>query len=74
VERLCCYLARPAVAEGRLSLTPQGRVHYTLKTLSRDGTTHVGFEPLDFTARLAVLVPDQSSPQTMAVVKGQGSA
>jgi hypothetical protein len=40
-----------------LSLTPQGRVHYTLKTPYRDGTTHVVFEPLDFMARLAALVP-----------------
>ena len=42
---------------GRLSLTPQGRVRYTLKTPYRDGTTHVVFEPLDFMARLAALVP-----------------
>ncbi len=28
-----------------------------LKTPYRDGTTHVIFEPLDFIARLAVLVP-----------------
>jgi hypothetical protein len=28
-----------------------------LKTPSRDGTTHVIFEPLDFIARLAALVP-----------------
>jgi phage terminase large subunit-like protein len=29
----------------------------TLKTPYRDGTTHVMFEPLDFMARLAALVP-----------------
>ena len=57
VERLCCYIARPAVAAGRLSLTAQGLVRYTLKTPCRDGTTHVIFEPLDFIARLAALVP-----------------
>lgn len=51
------YITRPALAEGRLSLTPQGRVRYTLKTPYRDGTTHVVFEPLDFLARLAALVP-----------------
>jgi hypothetical protein len=43
--------------ERRLSLTPQGRVRYTLKTPYRDGTTHVVFAPLDFIARLAALVP-----------------
>jgi hypothetical protein len=57
VERLCRYIARPAIAEGRLSLTTQGQVRYTLKTPYRDGTTHVVFEPLDFMARLAALVP-----------------
>ncbi len=57
VERLCRYIARPAVATGRLALTAQGLVRYTLKTPHRDGTTHVIFEPLDFIARLAALVP-----------------
>jgi hypothetical protein len=57
VERLCRYIARPAVATGRLALTAQGLVRYTLKTPYRDGTTHVVFEPLDFLARLAALVP-----------------
>jgi hypothetical protein len=32
-------------------------VRYTLKTPYRDGTTHRVFEPLDFIARLAALVP-----------------
>jgi len=50
-------LNTPAVAEKRLSLTPHGNVRYQLKTPYRDGTTHVIFEPLDFIARLAVLVP-----------------
>lgn len=43
--------------EKRLSLTPNGNVRYQLKTLYRDGTTRVIFEPLDFIARLAALVP-----------------
>ena len=49
------HITRPALATGRLALTPQGRVRYTLKTPCRDGTTHVVFEPLDFIARLAAL-------------------
>ena len=57
LERLCRYIARPAVSEKRLSLTPNGNVRYQLKTPYRDGTTHVLFEPLDFIARLAALVP-----------------
>ena len=32
-------------------------MRYQLKTPYRDGTTHVLFEPLDFLARLAALVP-----------------
>ncbi len=38
-------------------LPPSGDVRYQLKTPYRDGTTHVIFEPLDFMARLAALVP-----------------
>ena len=57
VERLCRYIARPAVSEKRLSLTSTGKVRYELKTPYRNGTTHVIFEPIDFIARLAALVP-----------------
>jgi len=74
MERLCRYIARPAVVTERLSLTRQGDVRVALaalahpavaafvhpctsKTPYRDGTTHVVFQPLDFIARLAALVP-----------------
>ena len=57
VERLCRYIARPAICAKRLSLTSTGKVRYELKTPFRNGTTHVIFEPLDFIARLAALVP-----------------
>jgi hypothetical protein len=57
LEWLCRYISRPAVSEKRLSLTPNGTVRYQRKTPYRDGTTHVIFEPLDFIARLAALVP-----------------
>lgn len=57
LERICRYVARPAVSEKRLALTRDGRVRYELKTPYNDGTTHVIFEPLDFMARLAALVP-----------------
>ena len=56
-ERLCRYVSRPAVAVPRLSLSSTGKVVYTLKTPYRDGTTQVAFEPVDFVARLAALVP-----------------
>jgi len=57
IERLCRYIARPAVSEKRLSLTANGKVRYELKTPYRNGTTHVIFEPIDCMARLAALVP-----------------
>jgi hypothetical protein len=56
-ECLCRYIARPAVATPRLSLSSTGKVVYALKTPYRDGTTQVAFEPVDFIARLAALVP-----------------
>jgi len=56
IERLCRYIARPAVSEKRLSLTGTGKIRYELKTPYRNGTTHVIFEPVDFVARLAALV------------------
>ena len=45
------------VATERLSVLADDRVLYALKNRWRDGTTHVAFEPADFVARLAALVP-----------------
>jgi len=47
LERLCRYIARPAMPTKRLSMTRNGQVRYELKTPWRNGTTHVIFEPLD---------------------------
>ena len=57
LERLCRTISRPALSQARLSLTPGGHLRYELNTPYRDGTTHVLFEPLDFIATLAALVP-----------------
>ena len=57
LERLLHYTARPPVSMDRLEQLPDGRLSYRLKTPWRNGTTHVIFEPLEFLARLAVLVP-----------------
>ena len=57
LERLCRYIARPAVSTKRLSLSRHGKVRYELKTPYDDGTTHVLFEPLHFISRLVALVP-----------------
>jgi hypothetical protein len=59
---LCRYIARPAVAVPRLSLSSTGKVVYTLKMPYRDGATQMAFvrgghPPVDFIARLAALVP-----------------
>ena len=57
LEQLCRYLLRPAVAQDRLRLTDDGRVVLQLKTAWSDGTSHLIFEPVDFLARLAALIP-----------------
>ena len=57
LDRLCRYVSRPAISEKRLALTSNGQVRYELKTPYRNGTTHVIFQPLDFIAKLAALVP-----------------
>ncbi|MDF1757222.1 MAG: transposase, partial [Legionellaceae bacterium] len=57
IERLCRYITRPAVSLKRLRLSETGKVIYELKNPYKNGTTHVVFEPLDFIARLAALVP-----------------
>ena len=57
LERLCRYIARPAVSSERMALTNRGNIRYTLKTPYRDGTTHILLEPLEFIARRAALVP-----------------
>ena len=57
LERVCRDMARPPIAEQRLSVDGDGLVVLELKRAFRDGTTHVLFEPQDFIARLAALVP-----------------
>ena len=57
LEKLCRYIARPAIANERLSTNERGQLIYRFKPPFRDGSTHVVLEPLDFIARLAALVP-----------------
>jgi hypothetical protein len=57
LEHLCRYAGRPAIAESRLSLRPDGRVAYALKKTWRDGSTHVVMEPQVLIERLLALVP-----------------
>ncbi len=57
LERLCRYVTRPPLALDRLSTEANGRIIYELKHPFKDGTTHFVFEPLEFLAKLAALVP-----------------
>ena len=50
-------MARGPLSNERLSIDGDGLVVHELKRPFRDGTTHCVFEPLDFLARLAALVP-----------------
>ena len=57
LERLARYAGSPPLATERLSRLPNGRLLYRLKRRWPDGTSHMIFEPLDFVAKLAALVP-----------------
>jgi hypothetical protein len=56
----------------RLSRSSTGKVIYTLKTPCRDGTTQVAFDPEDFIACLAALVPrTRAPPGTLPLFAGK---
>jgi hypothetical protein len=57
LEKLCRYIARPALAEDRLQLRPSGDILLRLKTPYSDGTSHLLFSGLEFVEKLAALVP-----------------
>ena len=57
LEKLCRYIARPAIAEERLKLLPSGDIVLKLKTKYSDGTSHLLFSGLEFIEKLAALVP-----------------
>jgi len=57
LERRCRYVARPPLALERLGRDGDGLVVHQLERPFGDGTTEFLFEPLDFLARLAALVP-----------------
>jgi hypothetical protein len=57
LEKLCRYIARPAIAEERLQMRPSGDILLRLKTPYSDGTSHLLFSGLEFVEKLAALVP-----------------
>ena len=57
LEQLCRYLLRPPLAQDRVQRRADGRVLVTLKTVWRDGTSHLLFEPIEFMEKLAAIIP-----------------
>ena len=57
IEKLCRYIARPAIALERLSVNQRGQVVYTLKKPYSDGTTNIVMTPIELLERLAAIVP-----------------
>lgn len=64
LERLCKYMARPALAAERLQRASDGRIVYRLRHRWRDGTSHLVFEPQELLGRLAALIPPPRAHQT----------
>ena len=46
LKHLCRYIAHPALAGDRMTLSKRGRVRYEFRRAWRDGTTRVELEPL----------------------------
>jgi hypothetical protein len=57
LEELLRYCARPQISDERLRTGADASILLRLKTPWKDGSTHVVYEPLDFVAKLAALVP-----------------
>ncbi|MBK6534624.1 MAG: transposase [Deltaproteobacteria bacterium] len=62
LERLCRYVARPAVCGGRVEQLEDGRVAYRLKHPRQGGETHRVMTGQEFMARLVALIPPPRSP------------
>src|SRR5690349_6105353 len=60
-ERLVRSCARPPFAQGRIELLPDRRVAYLLN-VPRRGRTHRVMTPMEWMARLAVLIPPPRIP------------
>ena len=58
-ERLCRYITRPPLAQGRLSITEDGNVLWKLRSPWRDGTSAFVFKPLAFIERLVAGSPSK---------------
>ena len=61
LERLGRYVARPALAGGRLLLVDADHLSLALKTPWSDGTRHLLLSPMELLEKLAALVPPPRS-------------
>lgn len=57
MERMCRYLARPPIAQERLTRRSDGSLRYEMKKAWRDGTHAIVLQPLDLIARLCAMIP-----------------
>ena len=57
LEKLCRYIARPAIANEQLSTNERGQVIYRFRQPFRDGCTHVVLDPLELMAHIHVRHP-----------------
>ena len=57
LEKICRYLARPALAQDRLSIANNGHIVYRFRKTWRNGKTAVVLDPMTFLSRLAAQVP-----------------
>lgn len=63
LEKLMRYGMRPAIANKRLSITPDGKVLLKLRKSYYTGQTQVQFEPVAFLRRLAAIIPPRRQNQ-----------
>ena len=57
LEKLCRHIARPAIANERLSTNDRGQVIYRFKQPFRDDSTRVVLDPLELMAHIHVRHP-----------------
>ena len=68
MERMCRYLARPPIAQQRLTRRSDGSLRYEMKKAWRDGTSAIVLAPFDFIARLCAIrvsLEPQSPPSSV---------
>jgi len=61
LERLCRYITRPPLAQDRLTELADGRYRLELKSVWKDGTRAVTYDPQQLIARLVAAIPPPRS-------------